>query len=245
MGHNRYLEEFFSLQCAGDVINAVTPLTRATKEITEAMGVVRHLKTFFLGRMRPWTLSPMGDVDLVDIGAGNALASILAVHLLPVHHALAVDKKKRDRPGYANVQRFCYIESDVFLPKWVDENPLVPSRTSVIVAVHSCGQLATRIIDIYHSRPWYIGLVLMPCCNGPQNDKKIPTAFRQRISKYEAWAWWLAERAKGDLFVDRNVLSPCNAIVVAKKGKEEASGNSRALPEGYGHTKQGHALHPS
>ncbi len=210
MRHNRYLEEFFSLKCAGDVINAVTPLNRAMKEITEAMGVVRHLKPFFLHH-------PM-QRGLLDIGAGNALASILAVHLLPVKNALSIDKKPRHRPGHCNVKRFACVWGDAFLSCWTEsEHHLEPGRTSVIVSVHPCSELATRVVDIYLHSPQYIGLVLMPCCNGKQGDKKIPTAFRSRISRYEAWAWWLAERAKGDLFVDKNVLSPCNAIVVAKK----------------------------
>jgi hypothetical protein len=207
MGENRYLEEFFSLKCAGDVINAVTPLTRATKEITEAMGVVRHLKSFFLQH-------PM-ERKLVDLAAGNALTAIIAAHLLPVKQSVAVDKNPRLRAGYAKVDRFMYENMDIA--------DLVGAEwTSDIVfsSVHPCSDLATRIVDLYLATPCAVGLVLMPCCNGHQNDKKIPTAFRQRISKYEAWAWWLAERAKGDLFVDRNVLSPCNAIVVAKKGKE-------------------------
>ncbi len=162
---------------------------------------------------------PVSDIDLLDLGAGNALGSILAVHLLPVRHAVAIDNKPRERSGHANVKRFTYKRGDAFYPDW---NKVVGEKReykTVIISIHPCAQLATRVVDIYLGSPEYIGLVLMPCCNGHQNDKKIPTAFRSRISKYEAWAWWLAERVGGDLFVDKNVLSPCNAIVVARKEK--------------------------
>ena len=202
---SRYLEEFFGLKCAGDVINAVTPLTRAAKEITEAMGAVRHLKSFFLKRP--------GELTLVDLAAGNTLTAILAAHLLPVKISFAVDKARRNRLGYREVDRFFYEERNILDPGFADEF----RGEMVFASVHPCADLATRIVDMYLATPHVTALVLMPCCNGHQNDKKIPTAFRSRISKYEAWAWWLAERAGGDLFVDKNVLSPCNAIVVARK----------------------------
>ncbi len=205
---SRYLEEFFGLKCAGDVINAVTPLNRAAKEITEAMGVVRRLKPFFLNH-------PM-QLTLVDLAAGNALTAILAAHLLLVKMAYAVDRDPRHRPGHAKVERFEYLQVDL---NTLDscERPWCLGDM-VFASVHPCASLATRIVDLYLATPRAVGLVLMPCCHGPQDTpKRVPTAFRQRITGYEAWAWWLAERARGDLFVDKNVLSPCNAIVVARK----------------------------
>ena len=207
---SRYLDQFFTLQCCGDVINAVTPLNKAAKEITEAMAVVRRLKPFFLKR-------PM-EVTLVDLAAGNALTTILAAHLLPVKMTYAVDKDPRRRPGHAKVERFLYLQEDIFRPDWACTLGELDVGCSVLVSVHPCAALATRIVDLYLATPRAIGLVLMPCCHGPQDTpKRIPTAFRQRISGYDAWAWWLAERAGGDLVVDRDVLSPCNAIVVARK----------------------------
>ena len=204
---SKYLDEFFGYKCAGDVINAVTPLNRAAKEISEAMAVVRRLKPFVLNR-------PM-ELTLVDLAAGNALTAIIAVHLLPVKLANAVDREPRRRPGHAKVERFVYSQLTVEALVGVSDH----WGTDVVFAsVHPCSTLATRIVDLYLATPRAVGLVLMPCCHGPQDTpKRIPTAFRQRINGYEAWAWWLAERAGGDLFVDKNVLSPCNAIVVAKK----------------------------
>lgn len=37
---NRYLDEFLSLKCAGDVLNVCSPIARAEKEISEAMAVI-------------------------------------------------------------------------------------------------------------------------------------------------------------------------------------------------------------
>ena len=212
---NRYLDEFFNLKCAGDVLNAVAPLNNAAKEVTEAMAAVRRLKPFFLRR-------PMA-LTLVDLAAGNALTSILAVHLLPAKMAYAVDKEPRRRPGYAKVERFYYADGDIFTMDFGLRAEACWPGEKVLVSIHPCAALATRVVDLYNAMPRAVGLVLMPCCHSPQKGgKRIPTAFRQRISGYEAWAWWLAELAGGDLIVDRDVLSPCNAVVVAKKSEPKA-----------------------
>jgi hypothetical protein len=210
---NRYLDEFFSLQCAGDVMNAVAPLHRASKEITESMAVIKRLKPLVLHR-------PM-QLDLVEWCAGNALTSILAAHLLPVRMVTAVDLVPRRRPGHANVNRFHYTQDDIFGPTRHQSN--IPCPPHVVIGVHACGNRAIRLIDLYLQCDHAVACVLMPCCGGPQQTKIIPSAFRSRISKYEAWAWWLAERAQGDLFIDTNVLSPCNGVIVAQKGRKEVN----------------------
>ena len=149
--------------------------------------------------------------NLLDVCAGNALTSILAVHLLPVNGALAIDTSPRRRNGYRHVQRWEYGQGDFTLWTPID-------LPFALVAVHACGKAAIDAIACFHRWDCARLLVLMPCCHGNQTPRRIiPQAFRDKISKYEAWAWWLAEQAGGDLYVDPNILSPCNAIVVARK----------------------------
>ncbi len=72
---SRYVDEFLSLNCAPDVLGAVGPINNPSKEISEAMAVIR--------RLRPIVLKE-GSVSLVgmlEFCAGNALTSVLACHL--------------------------------------------------------------------------------------------------------------------------------------------------------------------
>lgn len=201
---NRYLRRFLDLKCAGDILNATAPINDAAKELTVAMAAIKHLKPFFLN-------APM-QRNLVDLCAGNALTSIIATHMLPVYMSIAVDKTPRYRPGHSNVQRWHYRQKDIF----VDNNEESVSSYAV-VAVHACGQLAVRIIELYHQWSNARLLVLLPCYRGSMKGHPVPSAFASRVSKYEAWAWHLAELAKGTLHIDADILSPCNAVIVAEK----------------------------
>src|SRR3990167_7276029 len=103
---NKYLEEFLSLNCAGDVLNVVSPVTRFEKEITEAMAIVKQVKKIvFADRSK--------DYIVVYLCAGNALASVIIAHLLPVLKVIAIDKKARQR-NWSSVRKFAYINGDIF-----------------------------------------------------------------------------------------------------------------------------------
>ena len=43
-----YLEEFLSLNCAGDILNAIDKIQNPVKEISEAMALRSMLKTIIL-----------------------------------------------------------------------------------------------------------------------------------------------------------------------------------------------------
>lgn len=206
---SRYLRRFLDLRSAGDILNAAAPINRADKEITEAWAAIRHLRPYFLD-------APMERL-LIDLCAGNALTSIIAAHILPVKSAFAIDKTPRRRPGHTAVQRWAYDQGNIFSVGWNPEIELM--RDAAVCAVHACGQLAIRVIELYQQWPWAKRLVLLPCCRGNMKGHRVPAAFASRVSKYEAWAWWLSELANGELHIDENVLSPCNGVIVAEKGR--------------------------
>lgn len=212
-----YVDEFLSLKCSGDVLNIVNPLgTKAQKEITESMAIIKWLKRIAIKEPMKYTL--------YDLCAGNALTSILAVHLLPIKQAYAVDKRIRKR-NWGLAKRFEYLNMDIGKAD-ILSNLFLPCDNNIVISVHPCSKLAERVIGIYlQSQTEH--LILMPCCNGSvyhhKEDKKfneeIPIGIKKKLSKYDLWCWNLARKAKGTFVVDDKVFSPKNGIVLASKEK--------------------------
>jgi len=198
-----YLDEFLSLRCAGDVLNIASPIQRAAKEISESMAMIKHLRKIAGG-------AP-GKYVLFDLAAGNALTSLLAIHLLPFNSAVAIDKRSRVRP-WERALHFEYHTIDLFNLSLQD----ILSET-VILSVHPCRDVAERVVQIYNESPAE-HLVLMPCCIGPTR-MSVPDQIRQQVGRYMVWCWHLAEKCKGTVKfrVDERVLSPANCIIVARK----------------------------
>jgi len=197
-----YVSEFLSLKCAGDVLNICSPLgSKAEKEITEAMAIIRRLR-------RPVLNRPM-KYRVLDLCSGNALVPVIAIHLLPVVSAAAVDKRERNRQWH-RAQRFTYHKMDIRSP---DVYSLVDKNT-IITSVHPCQDLATRIVEIYRNSQ-AAGLLLMPCCIG--NINQLPQLIHERLGRYLIWTWQLADKAGGNFSIDNKILSPKNAIISAWK----------------------------
>jgi hypothetical protein len=209
--YREYVSEFLSLKCAGDVLNVVAPLgTKASKEITESMAVIKVLRGITLKR-------PM-ELKLLDLCAGNALTSVLAVHLLPVKEAFAMDKRMRKRRWHA-VKRFVYIQSDlVDFPSFIEP--------SVVIAVHPC-KTAVGVVDYFRKSRGAEYLVMIPCCRGgvDMNVRRFTRLELEKFGRYEQWCLYLAElcrsrgsRVKVQVYRDKKCLSPCNIMIVAQKG---------------------------
>ena len=196
-----YVSQFLSMKCAGDVLNIVAPLgAKAAKEITESMAIIQAL--------RPIALQHPMEYHLHDLCAGNALTSVLAVHLLPIKYAAAIDIKPRSRNWLA-VDRFTYYRSDIM--EWTSVG------SNIIISSHPCRETAIKIVDLYLNSPQVKHLIMMPCCKGHLPANYFPRLIREKLTKYEQWSVWLAERAGGGIYLDKKCISPCNAVIVARK----------------------------
>lgn len=209
---NAYLSRFLAYRCSGDVLNAVHPLRDAAKEITESMAIITRLKSIVLPEKMKYTV--------FDLCAGNALTSIMAVHMLPILSATAVDKKKRERAGHANVKRFSYLEADInnIGFDYIDD--------CILISVHPC-KTAELVIQIFNEQINAKHLIMMPCCNG-EYLKDVGHGWlheKKRVSVYDLWTLKLANQIKNSevkIVTDEHVLSPKNNIIVAhKEGGEE------------------------
>ena len=201
--NTRYVGKFLGLKCAGDVLNVVYPVNNIQKEISEAMSVIKHLRSITMDKPRKY--------EIYDMCAGNALASVLAAHLLPIKKATAIDLNKRDR-NWDNAKRFIYL-SGVDIHKM---NIDMIKKDSIIIAIHACSGLAKRIIEIYvKSKAKH--LIMLPCCAGKVEDNIIPDIFKEAIGKHSAWAWKLSKMCNGKLYRDDKCTSARNIIIRASK----------------------------
>lgn len=201
----KYLDEFLRLNCCGDILNIVTPLSHAPKEITESMAII--------SRLRGETLSNPMKYQVLDLCAGNALTSLVSVFLLPVYFAYAVDKIKRNK-DYSKARAFEYIELDIFDEKvceYINEN-------TIIISVHPCRGMAARVVEIYKNSPAR-SLYLMPCCIGKY---RIPAKqfLCENMGKYHAWCYYLASLCNGSIEIDANCISKANAVISAHKAPQ-------------------------
>jgi hypothetical protein len=206
------------MDCCGDILNIVTPLSHTPKEITESMAIIERLRGEVL-------LNPM-KYQILDLCAGNALTSLISVFLLPVKQAVAVDKKKRNR-DYHKANRFRYVELDIFTDEifnFIDEN-------TIIISVHPCRGMAARVVDIYNNSPAR-SLYLMPCCIGKY---RIPAKqfLCKNLGKYQSWCYYLASLCNGSIEIDANCVSERNAVISAHKNPlvKEKSPAERAKQE--------------
>jgi hypothetical protein len=201
---SEYMERFLSLKCSGDVLNAVGSMHKPEKEITESMGIIKHLKSIVLLEKMKYSV--------IDLCAGNALTSILAIHMLPIKEVIAIDKKKRSG-HYENVKRFKYFEEDI------NHCNCFPTK-SIIIAVHPC-KTADDIVKIFNENIMIEHLIMMPCCNGDFKDLKNSSFLKGKgLPGYDLWTMHLANNIKYadvSIYTDLKVLSPKNNIIVAHK----------------------------
>jgi len=199
---NQYINEFLRFRSSGDILNVVNPLgNNSEKEITESMAIFKVLRKIVLKFPMEYTL--------YDFCAGNALTSIISVFVLPVKKVIAIDNRPRSRKWYL-AKRFDYIFEDI--NKFNISS--IPEK-SVIISVHACSNLSKKVIEIYlQSKAGY--LILMPCCVG-KFQTRCPNYIREVIGKYIEWVWYLSEMCNGKFKIDKNVISPKNGIIIAKK----------------------------
>jgi len=210
----RYVNEFLSYHCASDILQVVNPLgNKPVKEITEAMGIIHPLRKIVLS-------APM-EYGLIDIGAGNALGSVTAVHLLPVKWAVAVDKKERTRRWHL-AKRFEYTVDT--LTQKTDLSKYAPDDSKFItMGIHTCSSLALNIIEAWKKCNKSPYLLMIPCCEVPTvRMKMMPGLLKDKLSSYEQWATslFLLAGGQGKMYSNNHILSPKNIVIIAKKKEE-------------------------
>jgi hypothetical protein len=203
MSHLRYIDQFLSFRCAADVIKVAHPVNKFTKEISEAMSVIRRIKPKLLKR-------PM-DYTVIDLCSGNALVPLISAFMLPSKWNYAIDKRPRSRPWH-EVRRFTYLHHDIYdksISKSIDQidGPVI------LTAVHACQGLAERIAKLYSTTKAEM-LVMMPCCVG-KIPQKLSDKLAGQIGRDRLWGLHLSSLVSGRLVQDDDIISPKRLSVIA------------------------------
>jgi len=217
---NRYVDLFHSLRCSQEVLRAVEPLNQSSKEISEAMALIRAIK--------PCVMEHRGRVTLLDLCAGNALTAILAAHLLPIKEAIAVDRQPVFREAHAGVRGFSYRKADIAEPEFLDAIRGRISGPVIVTAVHPCADLASLSIDIGR-RLNAVYVAVMPCCNGTMPP--VPSFIADRCSAYQSFCAYLSFRFGLRGRDDTDVLSPKNVVLSGVPMEVEPVPKSLRLPK--------------
>lgn len=224
----KYLNQFFALRCCGDVLNAAAPISSGAKEITEAMGMRKLVKSVALKN---------NNVVHIDLCSGNCLTSLLSAFTFPNVYAFGVDLRA-PREAFAHVRRFMYFQGDIHQLEIAQSGAhngafhepekmrigVSASEIVVLTAMHACGNLSKYIIDMFVDSPAK-HLILCPCCIGKGEGWFYNVALNcLHMGRHEAWCWYLAgmlhDAGIDDCYIikDANVLSPRNLFIVANKG---------------------------
>ncbi len=209
---NRYVDQFLALNCAGDVLNAVGKINKPEKEISESMAIVKHLKEIVLKEPNRY--------EIFDLCAGNALTSILIAHLLPVGMCFAVDKEKRLNGNYGNVSGFMYLDPIELSELKIDQVAGKEHKDIILISVHPC-QAAREIVHIYNNGN-FKALIMMPCCEGVNEELVSDPWLSKRMNRYDRWTYSLAcsiekIESKVKIYTNRYCLSPkCNVITAIR-----------------------------
>lgn len=200
---NRLVDQFLKLRCATDVLEAVHPLNSAVKEISESMSLIQAIRSPILNNPGRWRV--------IDLCAGNALTGVIAAHLLPVRHVVAIDKYPRERQYY-RVNQFEYVQDDIHRVELWDN--LATSPLTMIVASHACKDLAITIAQ--KCRDYDLAMAMLTCC---QSQGRLSPTFRSMVpvmGKYKAWTAFVAHCAEGRFRFVEDCISPCNGLVTRK-----------------------------
>jgi len=201
--HQSYVDEFLSMRCCGDVLNVCNPIGKnARKEITETMTLIK--------RVKPLTLHDKNKYNIIDLCAGNALTSVLAVHLLPITYALAFDKIERNRE-WDRVRKFNYFFGDIYNEMDLIALKSVINSDTIIVSSHPCGELSRQIINIYKQSKAK-ALFILPCCYGKLR-RKYPQELFTKMGQDWVWCYDLAQDINAKMTKDNRCISPRNILL--------------------------------
>lgn len=210
---NKYVDEFYNLNCCPEILEIVKPVQNLNKEITESMAMIKQLRKIVLKNKQY-------NYQIYDFCAGNALTSIIASFLFKNVHCYAIDIRPRKR-DWNKVANFEYINSDIKKDDWSHKIAMLrvnfPLTKTIIMSVHPCRDLAERIVSIYNlSKSDY--MVLMPCCNGKTQGYSLPEVLLAKIGKYMMWTLYLQNKIhnkNSKLYIDKFCISPKNAIILS------------------------------
>lgn len=203
-----YLDAFFDLKCAREILDIIGPLNNTGKEISESMSIVAKAKRVLL----------KDRYTVFDLCAGNGLTSTLISFLFPLVSAVAIDIRRPDR-DWSKIRRFSYIQKNLYEVD-ADHISKISTGNAVLISVHPCTELAKKAVKLFNQTASVEWLFLMPCCSGMIDARVVPASIENFMGNYMAWVYQLFHELNApykNIYVDDNNLSEKNAIIVGSK----------------------------
>jgi hypothetical protein len=206
---NKYIKEFLSLRCAGEILDILYPINKTGKELSEAMSIRKSIKGMILQNPDQYSV--------IDLCSGNALLPVLTSFTLPTKMNIAIDKYVRDRE-WSRIRKFKYVNlniSSLDLDKFAEDEGC---GDVILTSIHACNKLAKHIIALFQSSKKAKHLFLMPCCEG-----KLEKTYSLRGLNFPRYVHWSMELALGldvnttTIKRDPYVISPKNIIIYSRK----------------------------
>lgn len=189
------VDKFLSLRCAGDVLESLQPLNGdVTRRIAESMALIEAI--------RPLVLKQRGEWKLMEFGVGIPLTSVIAAHLLPIEHSVAVVRRPKfnqeliDRVRHLKVYS---VDSD-------DDESLKdkPLNKTIIVASNVNQGLAETVAEM--SNVADAPMAMIPSRGKVKLSVSGNDVAKLTGNRYFAWLQELAESCDGKVRVPTSLL---------------------------------------
>jgi Methyltransferase domain len=177
------------------------------------------------------------NLTFYDVCSGKGILSFLLAILFPEIPRIAMVDSNADMKLDHLTSECCSsvtfekqdIHSGEFADFLVSESEIcrLSNRIPIIIGLHLCGTLSTRLTQLYNSIVGLPVLIVSPCC-APTRSKKnraFMTRERLRQNKWSSYAFWYMTvyvsicplLSVKDIVKDELVLSEKNTLILAMK----------------------------
>jgi len=194
-GLNPLLDEFFKGPAAGELekpeFHALNEQVSLRKEITESMAIYTAIQSVLENPSEP--------LHVIDLCCGRSWTTAFIATRHPDVIVTPIDRFPSSfLPHYGRHALVHYKRMDLFDTEFLRDLEAHINRVGrkvLLVGMHLCGHLSTVAIDVFHSIPLVVELLLCPCCLPNQKDEASPgEIYRSKDSQtqYKAWVEHLA-----------------------------------------------------
>jgi len=195
------------------------------KEITESQAVLHAVERLMADkRFGEGGIAP-ADVIFFDVCSGKGFNSLLLSFRYPTSSIVMIDNDTSIKfPHLSTLTNTSFVLCDIRTNSF---ESLIESRVRnsgkqypILIGMHLCGPLASRLIQLFDQYTFLAGLVLSPCCLPRRNEKTVknlrPLAKKLKQNEYTVWSLWLYHllcNKPKDMFVDDAMMCDKNVLI--------------------------------
>lgn len=177
------------------------------------------------------------NLSFYDVCSGKGILSFLLANLFPeIPRIVMIDSNADMNLDHLTTEccaNVTFEKQDIHSGEFADflvfesYKCRVTNRIPIIIGLHLCGTLSTRLTQLYNSNEGLPVLIVSPCC-APTRSKKnrtFMTRERLRQNKWSSYAFWYMNvyvsicplLSVKDIVKDELVISEKNTLILAMK----------------------------